>query len=329
MTHPRLRVLTLGGTIAMARGAGGDADDGGVTPGLSGQALLDAVPELARIADVSVESVAAVGSSNLGFETALSVMGIIQGSSADAHLVVTGTDTLEEIAFALDLLLGAHARTVVTGAMRAADAPGADGPANLQAAALTAVNGGLRGRGVVAVLNDTIHAARAVEKKHTNRTDAFESPGWGPAGLISEGSVVFHGLLRRPSVLDGVGPDMRCPPVALWEAGFGDDGRLLDAIGTAGYEAVVVAGFGGGHLSEAQAERAVALAARMPVILASRTGAGRTLMRTYGYRGGERDLIARGLIPAGCYSPRKARIMATLALGAGYGRDDLAKLLMS
>ncbi|MBK5910758.1 hypothetical protein CCR85_04530 [Rhodothalassium salexigens] len=329
MSHPpRLRIFTLGGTIAMARPAAAGADGGGVSPSLGGQALIDAVPGLSDLAAITVEPVAELGSGNLGFATAVDLARRIRSSQADGHVVVTGTDTLEELAFALDLMLGAQARTVVTGAMRAADAPGADGPANLLAAVRVAGCAGLRGRGVVVVMNDTIHAARMVTKGHSQRLDAFVSPDVGPAGFVAEGHVVFNGLIRRPPALEGVErDDLACPAVALWEAAFDDDGRLLDQIAPAGYRAAVLAGFGGGHLSEAQADRAADLAKLMPVVLAGRAGTGRVLTETYGYVGAERDLIARGLIPAGCYTPRKARVLTAVALAADYSRDGLTHLL--
>ncbi|RMD87070.1 MAG: hypothetical protein D6807_08540 [Alphaproteobacteria bacterium] len=118
------------------------------------------------------------------------------------------------------------------------------------------------------------------------------------------------------------------PRVVLVPAVFGSDGAELDHL-PPDIAGVVIAAFGAGHLAETMADRAATLADRMPVILASATGAGPVLERTYGYRGGERDLIARGLIPAGSLSPAKARLLLILALAAGRTRDEIAALLNS
>jgi len=322
LSHPlHIQLFILGGTIAMA---GSD----GAVPTLDAEALLRGVPEAVRARlQIQVRAVANVPSAGLDFHTIIGVARDIAGSRADGSVVVQGTDTMEETAFALDLMLGAQARTVVTGAMRPADRPGADGPANLTAALLTAAMPGLTGRGVVVVMNEEIHAARFVEKRHTTAPNAFVSPGHAAIGAVVEQQVKFEGLVRRPPCL-GV-PKTAPPPVALYEACFDEDARVLARLPDCGYRGAVVAAFGGGHLSQSQAEAAAQLSQHMPVILCSRCGAGWVLQDSYAYPGSERDLIAKGLVWGGLYRPRHARLMVALALAAGRPRDQLSDLFQN
>src|SRR6185437_4013034 len=136
-----------------------------------------------------------------------------------AGIVITqGTDTIEETAFALDLLWAGHAPIVITGAMRNPSLPGADGPANLLAAVQVAASPTARGLGALVVFNDEIHAARFVSKTHTSKPSAFQSRHTGPIGWLSEGHPV---VVSRPVgrfCLD-VPSNSEVPPVALVRVG--------------------------------------------------------------------------------------------------------------
>lgn len=315
---PGLALFSLGGTIAMAGGAG-------ASPAMGAEQLAAAVPALAEMARIDFQAVTAMGSPNLDLDIVIDLARRIDRSKALAHVVTTGTDTLEEVAFALDLMLGGQARTVVTGAMRPADRPGADGPANLLSAVRIALSDDFAGRGVAVVLGERIFAPRSLTKSATHRPDAFVAVDELLAGQVVEDRVLFGGLLRRPVWIDpiAIGP---VPPVALIEAGFGDDGRAWPSLAEQGYKAAVIAGFGGGHLSEKQAEKAEHLAQQMPVVIASRTG-GEMLAKSYAYPGAEMDLLARGLISAGRYGPRKARLIIALGLASGWQPDQIASAL--
>ena len=204
-----------------------------------------------------------------------------------------------------------------TGAMRHPDLPGADGPANLLAASVVASSPLARGLGCLVVFNDEVHLPLFVHKSHTSNPATFRSAQTGPIGWISEGRlriamrpVVRHHIAIR-GVLDAV------PPVALVKMTLGDDGRLLTAIESLGYRGLVVEATGGGHVPRATAEMLGALTQKMPVVLASRTGAGEVLHNTYGFVGSETDLLKRGLIHAGILDGLKARLLLILLLIAG------------
>jgi L-asparaginase len=231
---------------------------------------------------------------------------------ADGAVVIQGTDTIEESAFLLDLLVAGDRPVVLTGAMRGADAPGADGPANLLAAARVAASPEARGLGTLVVLNYDIHAARFVQKSHTALPSAFLSPLAGPLGTMIEGRPRFYvRVARTPCLAAGAGPP---EPVALVKTAMGDDTRLFGHLADMGYSGAVIEGMGAGHVHADAAPVLGELATRFPVVLASRVMTGPVFTDTYGYPGGEIDLIARGLIPAGCLSGLKARLLLSLVL---------------
>lgn len=309
----RIVVVGLGGTIAMTRDA-----NGGATPRLSPEQLVAAVPGLAATGiAVETESFRNRPGAALTFDDLLGLAGrcreLLDGG-AGGIVVTQGTDTIEETAYLLDLLHPGDAPIVVTGAMRNPGLAGADGPANLLAAVQTAAHPDARGLGCLVVFADEIHAAARVRKTHSTSPGTFASPDGGPLGHVVEG---LPTLLARPParhVLPGTGPGR--PRVGLYTAALGDDGDLLRDLAPR-LDGLVVAAFGAGHVPDTWLDVLTGLAGRIPVVLASRTGAGPVLQATYGFPGSERDLIARGLIPAGLLHPHKARVLLHLLLTLG------------
>ncbi len=116
--------------------------------------------------------------------------------------------------------------------------------------------------------------------------------------------------------------DAEVVPVALLTVTLGDDGRLIGRALDAGYRGIVMECTGGGHAAGWVADRLAEAAAQVPVVMASRTGAGEMLRQTYDFKGSEIDLLARGLISAGWLDGLKARLLLTLLLMAG--ADDAA-----
>jgi len=310
MTKPRLLILSLGGTITMT-----PSDSGGITPTLGAAELVASVPALADVGDIEARSPFRLPSPSLTPANLIEVASMIGEAFAagfDGAVVIQGTDTIEESAFLLDLLVDSDKPVVVTGAMRGADAPGADGPANLLAAAIVAASPEARGLGTLVVLNYDIHAARFVQKSHTALPSAFLSPLVGPLGTLIERRPRFYVRVQRnPSLSAAEGPPA---PVALVKFAMGDDGRLLGALPGLGYAGVVLEGMGAGHVPAEVAPMVGELAAKLPVALASRVMTGQVFTRTYGYPGSEIDLIQRGVLPAGYLSGLKARLLLGLVL---------------
>lgn len=292
--------------------------------------MRDVIGGIAGLDDLDIVEHAfpPIASPHMTFATLAAIQSAAHEAIANGSggvVVTQGTDTLEEIAFGLDLLWPHANPLIVTGAMRNASQPGADGPANLAAALRVAAAPVAYGQGVLVVMNDEIHAARYVTKAHSTSPSTFASPTLGKLGWVREGEVRLPLRLVRSMPLPA--PVGSAPPVALLKLGLGDDGRLLPFITQAGYRGIVIEGFGGGHVTRdvAEAPALAALVRDMPVVLATRSGAGDLLQRTYaGFTGSETDLAARGLIRAGALNGQKARVLLTLLLAAGRTREDIA-----
>jgi L-asparaginase len=212
---------------------------------------------------------------------------------------------------------------VVTGAMRNPTLPGADGPANLLAALRTAASAEAAGAGVLVVLNDEVHAARWVRKGHAHRPSAFVSPSVGPVGWVVEDRVR---LPLRPARALPVLPWRGEPPFTpILAFGLGSGARDVEALAKAQPAGLVVAAAGAGHVPSSAVEALAELAAKIPVVFASRTAAGETCRSTYAYPGSEIDLLNRGLIGAGSLDPLKARILLALLLADGADRGRIAE----
>lgn len=310
----KIALLATGGTVAMTSGP----DAGGAKPTVTGADLAagggwgDGVAVEARqvlqkpSASLTLADIEALAQA---VETALA-------ESFGGVVITHGTDTLEETAFALGLMLRTDAPVVLTGAMRTPDQPGADGPANIAAAVRVAASDAARGYGPLVVFGDEIHLGALVRKSHTQRVAAFTSAPFGPVGLVAEGQVrlTLKPAARPAGDLRLSGP---VPAVPILHAGMDLEPETVEAFLDAPIGGLVLAAAGGGHVSARSVEALERLAATIPVILASRTGAGEVLARTYGYAGGEIELRSNGLIGAGALRAVQARILLQLTLANG------------
>lgn len=298
-------------------------------PTISGDPLVEGVSRFLTGVDVTVKTPRFVASPSLSLDdiqgVARTINDAFEADETDGAVVVQGTDTIEETSFLLHLLLGKTRPVVVTGAMRAADAPGADGPANLLAAIQVAASPLSANVGVLVVLNDEIHSATFVVKTHTTLPSAFKSPYSGPLGLVSEGRVMFSRtpVINYPRFSLA---DLNAS-VALVKIGMSDDGRLLAALPMLGYEGVIIEAMGAGHVPECIVNIVGDLCTNMPVLLCSRVGSGPVLRETYKFAGSETDLIQRGVITAGHLSGLKARLLLIVALACGFDRKAVRNLL--
>ena len=318
---PVFAVGSLGGTITMT----GVAGPRGVVPSLKADDLLASLPGLPSGVEIRSETVCTKPGASLGFADladALSWSRLMVTEGAAGVVLAQGTDTLEETSYLLDLYWDRAEPLVMTGAMRPPQQPGADGPANLADALVTAAAPRSRDLGVLVVMNNEVHAASRVRKCDTTMPSAFTSGPFGPLARVHEGKAVYGNRPPRPQPLPRPLP-ASTPKVALLEASLGDGGELITLAMESGFDGIVLSAFGVGHTSAAMAAVVAKAAERIPVVLASRAGSGPVLEGTYGFAGSERDLLAHGAIPAGWLDPRKARILLGCLLAAGEPADRI------
>lgn len=325
MTLPRVVVVFTGGTISMLP----DPVSGAAVPSLRGAEILERTPGLSDIADVVAVDWGLVPASHLRFAQLLDIGRVLRESLADPEVaggvVVQGTDTIEETAFAWDLLVPGDRPVVVVGAMRNAGEPGFEGPANLRDAVRTAAHPGLRGQGTVVVMGGAILPAADVVKTDTDRYDTFQAPGSGPLGDV-RGDVVRITRARTARVVLDPAPVMAAEPVHLIAATVAADAGLLTAALDLGARGIVVMATGAGNTDPALlAEAQAAMDRGIPVVLATRCLTGRA-GPGYGFPGGGYRWIDAGAIPAGRLSGPKARIALSLGLGAGLDDAGLRRL---
>jgi L-asparaginase len=315
---PKVWVLATGGTIA---GTGASPTDlSNYRAGtIAGQALVDAVPQIKQIADVRVEQVANVNSSDITLDVWLKLAQRINRILADdpavAGVVVThGTNTLEETAYFLNLTVKSDRPVVLVGAMRPATAISADGPLNLLNAVRTAIARDARGKGVLIVMNDEINGARDVTKTNTFRVETFRSPELGALGYVDEDKVAFYRASTRRHTVDSefdVGGLTQLPKVDILYSYVEPDATMIEAVVARKAKGLVLAGTGAGGMSTFE-KAAVAAVSKQPatarpvIVRSSRVGNGRVIGRA------EFDEI--GTVPADNLNPQKARILLMLAL---------------
>jgi L-asparaginase len=298
------------------------AGDSAATPQLDAEALLGGVAALAGRADVDARSVVNVPSAHLTLADQL----LISREARDTArrgigVVVThGTDVLEETAMLCDLLHDAEAPIVFTGAIRAASAPGADGPANLVDAVSVASSEDAAGMGVLVVFGGEIHHARCARKTDTTSLTAFSSPQTGPVGRVTEGHPTLWSRLPRNPPLDP--PDL-AKRVLIVPTVAGDDGTLAHAALATEPDGVVIGTLGAGHLAPPLLDLWAEAAERIPVVAYCRPERGVVLTGTYGYAGSERDLRGTSVIPVGFLSPQAARMKLLACVAAGLEIEEV------
>ena len=325
---PRIAVVATGGTIAGAGTAPGDVASAAYRSAVvSADELLAAVPGLRRLAALQAEQLFQIDSADFTDDKLLAlarhVAALCARDDVDGVVVTHGTDTMEESAYFLHLVVKSAKPIVLTGAMRPGTAPAADGPANLLHAVAVAAHASSAGRGVLVVMNEEIHSARDVAKVHSQRLDAFASPH-GALGAVVQGAPRWYRAVTRPhttaSAFDITAIDAL--PLVGVVMGHGHMRReLFDAWVAAGARAIVHAGFGGGTVPEYLKPVFAELCARgVPVVRCSRVGAGPVI------RNANFDDDACGSIAADDQNPPRARLLAALALTRSQGVGDMQRI---
>ncbi|WGE80016.1 asparaginase [Actinobacillus equuli] len=314
----KLLILHTGGTISMSEG-----EDGKVSPSEKNP-LLAALERLNHPAQLSQESVLNVPSPHITLQHWLLLKTRIEKAvneeNYDSIVITHGTDTLEETAYFLDLALDVNVPVAITGAMRSSNELGSDGLINLQSAILVALCPESQGKGVLVVMNDEIHNAKFVTKTHTTNVATFQTPTFGPCGLIAKNRVLYFQQLieyeRFPA------QTITRTNVQLVKSYAGMDSFLLEQLAHHGCDGVVIEALGAGNLPPScLAGLDALLRADIPVVLVSRAFNGVT-QDVYDYLGGGKQLKQQNVIFTTGLSGQKARIKLLVLLN-----QDLRKPL--
>ncbi|MBR0896994.1 asparaginase [Bradyrhizobium tropiciagri] len=310
----KVLVLGTGGTIAgQANARAGNAYDSGK---VSAANLIAAIPGIDKLAQISAEQISSIGSQDMNdkvwFDLVKRIRAAIDNKEVDGIVITHGTDTMEETAFFLQNVLDTDMPVVLVGSMRPSTAIGADGPANLYDAMRVASAPESRGRGVLVVLNDTIHGARWVQKTNTTSVQTFRSPDAGPVGYVDTGSLRF--LAAAPAK----GAKLKLPDAPplprvdiIYSHANMDAAEVEDAV-KRGAKGIVLAGVGDGNSSKGAID-ALAAAAKQGVVVvrSTRVGSG------YVNRNVEVEDDKLGFAVSLDLNPQKARVLLELLIANG------------
>lgn len=316
-----LAIFTTGGTI-VSSGDSATQMTGYSIRGFDTTAFLECLKPLEVIKDIKIKMIAEIDSSSMTsaiwMDLARAIEEADQDPDIDGMVITHGTDTLEETAYFLSLVLKTSKPVVLTGAMRPSTAMSADGPLNLYNAARVALDEQSRGKGVLVVLNDTILSARDATKMHPTNVATFVAPNGGALGLIAGESILWlsapvrHHNPEAPFPLERIERYLThhkaFPRVDILYTHVDDDAVLVNAVRAAGAQGIVHAGSGNGSIHE-NTEAALFEAAQAGVLIvrASRTPTGATVNGLSAWQ-------EAGFVPSGTLNPQKARVLAQLIL---------------
>ncbi|WP_316751432.1 type II asparaginase [Pedobacter gandavensis] len=325
---PRIIILATGGTIA---GEGASADRAGYTAGkIPVSELIGSIPTISQIADVSGEQISSVGSQDMSLEIwkklALRINEIFSKKEADGIVITHGTDTQEETAYFLDLVISSDNPVVLTGSMRASTAISADGPKNLFDAITVAASPKSRNRGVLVSFNESIFSSRDVTKLSTTKVNAFGAPNSGPVGQVFDGKVEYYKTSERrtPHVAPfTITKNTVFPKVEIFYMYTDPSPSYFDCLLKDKVAGIVIAGVGNGNFSKPiTAAVKKAIADGIAVCRGSRCISGRVV------EDGEVNDKELGTIVSDDLNPQKARILLMLGLTKTHKAAELQKYFL-
>jgi L-asparaginase len=322
---PVVHFIATGGTIAMKV----DPVTKGVVPAISGDDLMQTVPDAARYATIEVNNFSNMPANYVEpkwwSRLTKAVDDALARPEVSGVVIAQGTDTMEETAYWLDLTVKSDKPVVMIGAQRNASAADFDGPRNLLNAIRIATTPEARDKGVMVAMNHQINAARNVTKTHTANVETFKSGDFGFLGEVWADRVVFSRTpLRRQHIDIGAG---EMPRVEILPMFGGADGSLLRYAVDQGAKGIVVQAVGMGNMNVSMFEAVkYALSKNVPVVISTRVHNGRTVA-LYGFAGGGKTTFDAGAVMAGDLSAQKARLLLMLSLHQGKtSKSDLQEV---
>ena len=311
---PKIVIVATGGTIAGAQAS--QAEYGYKAGSFKVEDLIKAVPQMQELAELSGEQIVNIGSQDMNDEVWLKlgkrVNELLRSPDTDGIVVTHGTDTMEETAYFLDLVVKSDKPVVFVGSMRPATAISADGPMNLYNGVAVAADPQAKGRGVLVALNDSVHAARNVTKTNTSNIETFKSLNRGPAAIVNTGKITW---LEVPAGRRGSRSEFSIdaldtlPRVDILYAHANMSEDLIDAAVANGARGLVIAGVGDGNVTQKALDHLAAAAKKdVVVVRSSRLQSGLT------YRNNEVNDDQLGLVASLELNPAKARVLLQQAL---------------
>ncbi|EOD4485474.1 asparaginase [Staphylococcus aureus] len=313
-----LLVIHTGGTISMSQ----DQSNKVVTNDINPISLhQDVINQYAQIDELNPFN---VPSPHMTIQHVKQLKDIILEAVTDKYydgfVITHGTDTLEETAFLLDLILGIEQPVVITGAMRSSNEIGSDGLYNYISAIRVASDEKARHKGVMVVFNDEIHTARNVTKTHTSNTNTFQSPNHGPLGVLTKDRVQFHHMPYRQQALENVNEKLNVP---LVKAYMGMPGDIFSFYSREGIDGMVIEALGQGNMPPSALEGIQQLVSlNIPIVLVSRSFNG-IVSPTYAYDGGGYQLAQQGFIFSNGLNGPKARLKLLVALSNNLDKAEI------
>lgn len=326
-SKPKVVILATGGTIAGA-GATSTTTVGYKAAVTAVDTLIANVPELKKVANVQGEQVSQIASESMTMDIWLKLANrvnqLLAQDNVDGIVITHGTDTLEETAYFLDLVVKSDKPVVLVGSMRPGTAMSADGSLNLYRSVILAGSKEAAGKGVLVMLNDTIHAGREVTKTITDRVDTFKAPELGALGIFTGDKPVFYRQsLRRHTVASefDVTNLKKLPRVDIVYHYAGNEGTMIEAAINAGAQGVVHAGTGNGSIGKAEYP-AVENALKQGIVIVRSSRVGNGIIA----RNGEADDDKYGFVASDNLNPQKARILLMLALTKTTDVKDIQRM---
>lgn len=318
MKKKKLLIVTTGGTIAMKYD-----DEFGIVPNDELCDYLENFPQIKDLAEISVMEFSNIPSPYMTPQMMLELAKFVEEKiiEFDGIVITHGTDTLEETAYLLDLVISTRKPVVITAAMRSGTDLGLDGPRNIVGAVRVASNEGARNKGVLVVMNDEIDSARDVVKTDTGKTNSFVSLSYGPLGIIDPDKVIFF---RDPVIREKIPASAIEPNIDLIKVVSGMDDRFIKCSAENNAKAIVLEALGRGNIPPTIIEALKsALQKNIVVVITSRSYTGRVLPE-YGYEGGGKKLQKMGAILGGDLRGHKMRIKLMVLFGK-YNDPTLVK----
>ncbi|HWR45395.1 type II asparaginase [Sporomusa sp.] len=324
---PNIKILATGGTIA-GSGATSTTTVGYTAAVAPVDALINNVPELKKVANVSGEQISQIASENMTNEVWLKlakrVNQLLTQDDVDGIVITHGTDTLEETAYFLNLVVKSDKPVVVVGSMRPPTAMSADGMLNLYRATILAGSKDAVGKGVMVMLNDTIHSGRDVTKTITDRVDTFRAPEIGPLGFFTGDKAVFYRApLRKHTTATefDITKLSDLPRVDIVYHYANNTGVMIEAVTKAGAKGIVHAGTGNGSIGKVEYP-AIEAAQKQGVVIVRSARVGNGIVA----RNGEADDDKYNFVAGDNLNPQKARILLMLALTKTSNPQDIQRM---